>query len=90
MSLLWFLFFPVETPREDIQPSYKTMRARCMVMRQIETTKKLKLRKTYILETSYMNTVYRGTSIIKRARLSLTPLKLPARVAITIDPRCCN
>tara|TARA_R110002126_G_scaffold2572_2_gene14419 strand:- start:2134 stop:2403 length:270 start_codon:yes stop_codon:yes gene_type:complete len=76
MFKFWFLFFPVDKPQEHIQPSYATMRQRNKVMQQIKTHKK-KLKRTFVSDTSYMNTTYRGCVVRKRARISLQPIEIP-------------
>jgi hypothetical protein len=76
MFKFWFLFFPVDKPQDHIQPSYATMRQRNKVMQQIKTHKK-KLKRTFISDTSYMNTTYRGCVVRKRARLEVKAIEIP-------------
>lgn len=69
---LWKIFFPTEetyTEDVEIQPSYKHMRHRSELMRQIRKSK-LKLRKTFIVH-QYDNTTYR----LPELDLNNTPVK---------------
>lgn len=73
---VWSIFFPTqEVPEIDIQPSYKHMRLRGEMMRNIRDSK-LKLRRTFIVE-SYGQTVYRlpeSDGRLRRRYTDPTPL----------------
>ena len=65
---LWEIFFPIIDAIDNvstdvvIQPSYKHMRIRSRMLRQI-CISHIKLRKTFIVE-SYGQTIIRGVQII--------------------------
>lgn len=56
-------FFPIQTPPDNIQPSYKSIRMRHELMRQIRRSR-LRLRKTFIVD-QYSQTTYRGVVLFE-------------------------
>ena len=63
--MFWYnIFFPraiIDSDQNQIEPSYKTICQRGLMIRQIKTSN-MKLKKTFI-SSKYMNTVYRNVEI---------------------------